>query len=151
MKNTDELIRLVENFYEVERVVGALDKVPRSYDTEYLLYTNEVHTLKMIAQNEGINQKTLSERMLRTKGATSVMVDKLMQKGLVVRKPSEEDARIMNLFLTPEGRKVNKAHICYDEKKIGIWRESLNITDSQVRTANEVIGEFVRFCRETLI
>lgn len=143
MAELKELIRLVENFYAVERVVNALEKEPRFYNTEQLLYANEVHTLKFIAQSEGMTQKELTERMYRTKGATSTMLNKLERKGLVIRKEDEKDARLIRLYLTDEGRKVNACHIQYDEEKAMEWKETLGIDDEKMDFANQVIEQFV--------
>ncbi len=72
-----------------------MEEEPKYYGTEELLYTNEVHTLKIIAQNEGITQKQLTDKMFRTKGATSVMIKKLEKKGLIIRQEDKMDARIL--------------------------------------------------------
>ena len=44
MKDMKEAIRLMENLYSVERMVSAMEKEPKHYGTEELLYSNEVST-----------------------------------------------------------------------------------------------------------
>lgn len=151
MADLKEVIRLVENLYTVERVINALEKEPRCYNTEQLLYANEVHTLKFIAQNERITQKELTERMFRTKGATSTVVNKLEKKGLVIRKEDEKDARLIRLYLTDEGRKVNECHIQYDEEKIMGWKEILDIDPEQIEAANGVIERCVAYISQNVL
>ena len=77
----DKFSKLIDQFYTIEKVVNDLEKAPRSYGTNQKFYSNETHTLKKIAEHEGISQKELSVKMYRTKGATSVMIEKLLKKG----------------------------------------------------------------------
>ena len=85
-------------------------EAPHLTTAEFLTPT-EAHTLKMIALNEGISQTELSEQMYRTAGATSVMVDKLVEKGLVHRQRVDGDQRRYLLTLTDRGRLVHASHI----------------------------------------
>lgn len=145
MAALDSWIRLVENLYMVERCVNALEKEPRYYSNDCLLYSNEVHTLKVIALNEGITHKELTEMMLRTKGATSVMINKLVKKELVFRKVDAEDARIIRLYLTDQGKKVHDAHINYDKEAVGRWMKELHISESEIETTNHVIESIANY------
>ena len=80
MDINEKFYKLIDQFYTIEKIVNDLEKSPRNYGTTQKFYSNETHTLKMIAEHEGINQKELSEKMYRTKGATSVMIEKLLKK-----------------------------------------------------------------------
>ena len=102
MQYTDEFNKLIQNFYEIERMICSLEKEPKTYNTDQLLYFNEVHTLGKIAQNEGISQKELSHAMYRTKGATSVIINKLLQKGLIEKSSGKGDMRKQSHFSLPE-------------------------------------------------
>ena len=76
----DKFSKLIDQFYTIEKVVNDLEKAPRSYGTNQKFYSNETHTLKKIAEHEGISQKELSVKMYRTKGATSVMMKNCSKK-----------------------------------------------------------------------
>ena len=84
MSKPDCFTALLDQFYNMERIIAAIEKQPKTYEG-VSLHANETHTLKLIAQFEGISQADLSERMYRTKGATSVAVDKLVKKGQIGR------------------------------------------------------------------
>lgn len=140
MRYSKKFGELVENFYEVERVIASLEKEPRSYNTDMLFHSNEVHTLKKIAENEGIGQKELSEMMYRTKGATSVMIDKLVKKGLVVKSFAEDDQRKSVLYLTDKGKEVNERHLQYDKDRLNVLIEGVELTEAELDVANRVIG-----------
>jgi DNA-binding MarR family transcriptional regulator len=150
MKEMKESIRLMENLYAVERIVTAMEKEPKYYGTEELLYANEVHTLKMVAQQEGITQKELTEMMLRTKGATSVMIKKLEKKGLITREEDEKDARALRLYLTEKGKRVHQCHLEYDEKVIGFWMKELEFSWEEISTANYVLEKYIRYVGDWL-
>lgn len=150
MEDMKEAIRLMENLYSVERVVSVMEKEPKHYGTEELLYANEVHTLKTVAQQEGITQKELTDKMFRTKGATSVMIRKLEKKGLIIRKEDEKDARIFRLYLTEKGKRVHKCHLEYDEKIIGRWMEELDFSREEIERTNQVLEKYISYVEKWL-
>ena len=62
--------------------------------------------LRALWERDGVTQRELSEKV-RMKGPTTVAaLNKLEDKGLVRRESDRKDARKINVFLTPEGRKV---------------------------------------------
>ena len=62
--------------------------------------------LRALWEGDGITQRVLSEKV-RMKGPTTVAaLNKLEDRGLVRREGDKKDARKINVFLTPDGRKV---------------------------------------------
>ena len=62
--------------------------------------------LRALWDGDGITQRELSEQV-RMKGPTTVAaLNKLEDRGLVRREGDKKDARKINVFLTPDGRKV---------------------------------------------
>ena len=62
--------------------------------------------LRALWETDGLTQRELSEKV-RMKGPTTVAaLNKLEDKGLVRRQSNKNDARKINVFLTPEGRKI---------------------------------------------
>ena len=151
MTKIKEALRLLENLYMVERIVTAMEKEPKYYGTEELLYTNEVHTLKIIAQNEGITQKQITDKMFRTKGATSVMIKKLEKKGLIIRQEDKMDARILRLYLTDKGKTVNEVHLKYDEDKMSELMREVSLSDEEVNSTNHVLELFIDFAGKRIL
>ena len=62
--------------------------------------------LKHIAQNEGIYQKDLSERLAIDKATTAKAVGKLTTLGYITQKQNIEDKRFYNLYITEKGCEV---------------------------------------------
>ena len=62
--------------------------------------------LRALWERDGLTQRELSEKV-RMRGPTTVAaVNKLEERGLVNREENRNDARKINVFLTPDGRKV---------------------------------------------
>ena len=62
--------------------------------------------LRALWEEDGLTQRQLSERV-RMKGPTTVAaVNRLEERGLVRRTHNEQDGRKINVFLTPEGRRI---------------------------------------------
>jgi len=62
--------------------------------------------LRALWEKDGLTQRELSEKV-RMKGPTTVAaLNKLEDRGLVRREENRKDARKINVFLTPDGRKV---------------------------------------------
>ena len=100
-----EFNSLMENIYTVYRLMNRNNE-PRQYGTEDILYLNEVHTLQFIGEHPGISLSDLGEYTHRTKGATSMMINKLESKGLIRKDSDPEDVRRYALYLTDKGKKV---------------------------------------------
>ncbi len=62
--------------------------------------------LSTLTEDEGITQRDLAERLYVTKGNVSGLVDRLVEAGLVDRKPIPGDRRSHALHLTAEGRRI---------------------------------------------
>jgi MarR family transcriptional regulator, organic hydroperoxide resistance regulator len=60
--------------------------------------------LSTLTEHEGLTQQELAERLYVTKGNVSGLVDRLVEAGLVERRPIEGDRRSHALHLTPTGR-----------------------------------------------
>ena len=62
--------------------------------------------LRALWERDGLSQRELSEKV-RMKGPTTVAaLNKLEERGLVRREENKKDARKINVYLTPAGRKV---------------------------------------------
>lgn len=73
---------------------------PLGFGSGQYLYFNH------IANNEGITQKELSNRLAIDKATTAKAVHKLNELGYIEQRQSETDKRFYNLYLTDEGRTI---------------------------------------------
>lgn len=67
--------------------------------------------LTHLANGDGVTQQDLANRYDRTKVSTLGLLKKLEKSGLVIRRKDPEDGRCNLVYLTVEGRKLQKALI----------------------------------------
>ncbi len=138
-----EIKRVVDNIYRAVRITSSREKFVHKF-CGVSITTNEVHTLEVISNNDGLSQKKLNQLMLRTKGAVSAVVDKLQEKGLVTKNNDPVDARIHRIYITKLGAKVNDAHIQYDIDVIKKWIKKGDVSMADCEATNRVTEIFCR-------
>lgn len=143
MAKKREISNAIDNLYKIGRIFRDAEKKPRCYGTDELLYPNEAYTLKAVVENEGINQKDLSDIMFRTKGATSIAVQKLTQRGLVVSRNDRPDQRMGSLYPTEAGMAVYKAHREYDARYIEELCRRIDLSTEDIATANYLLEQII--------
>ena len=104
MDQTERLTRLLVEFYE--RFSSWEQGVVR----ETGLTLPQMHTLEILGSAGQLRMKELAEKMGITTGALTVMADRLVRAGLVVREPNENDRRSIMVRLTPEGERHFREH-----------------------------------------
>ena len=73
------------------------------FGTGVQLYRSEIHTVRAVGENPGVNVTALAEHMGVTKGAVSQMVNRLVKKGLIRKGRAPDNAREVRLELTDVG------------------------------------------------
>lgn len=144
MSAAEAMSEAIEKFYTINRILNDLQKKPHTYASE-TLYANEAHTLKLIAQNEGISQSELSDRMFRTKGATSVVVDSLVSRGLVKREREQGNQRRYLLSITERGKEVHDAHIAYDTASAQRASIATGLSENQLAELSSNLDKLIEF------
>jgi DNA-binding MarR family transcriptional regulator len=96
--------------YDVSDKISSYGKNPRTYGTDDLLSMIEAHTIEIIGKNKNITSSVIAERMYKTKGAVSQIIEKLVKKGLLVKKDHHSDSRKNVLELTEKGKIVFYHH-----------------------------------------
>lgn len=80
--------------------------------------------LAAISHEEGIGQRELTERLEVKAGSLSEILGKLEDKGLILRRPKEEDKRGRTLFITDAGREVlEELNRQYKESAQGLFAQ----------------------------
>lgn len=102
--------QVLESFYDMIRTISNYYYEPREYGTKHKITVMEAHMIQEIARNPDAGITDLTNRLNKTKGAVSQIVDKLTLKGLVVKESDKSDNRKKRLILTEDGEKINKYH-----------------------------------------
>lgn len=87
------------------RVTGAMAGVLKGLG----LSIPQFDLISTLGEREGLTQQELAQRLYVTKGNVSGLVDRLVEAGLVERRPIPGDRRSHALHLTAEGRRLASA------------------------------------------
>jgi DNA-binding MarR family transcriptional regulator len=90
----------------LRRVVLALRVWAREAEGKSGVSGAQVFVLEKLAEEPGQSVTRLAESTLTSKPAVSVVVSKLVERGLVRRKPSSSDGRSVVLDITAAGRRA---------------------------------------------
>lgn len=93
----------MEVLHRVAHRLASLHEPALEFGTGVPLYRAEIHTIKAIGDNPGLNMMKLASRMGVTKGAASQIVGKLEGKGLVRKACADDNAREVLPELTELG------------------------------------------------
>lgn len=69
----------------------------------------EVIALARLSQREGLTQKELGQSLHLSAPRVSIIVDSLESSGAVERRVDESDRRLTRLYITPQGREIERA------------------------------------------
>lgn len=99
--------------------------------------SNEFFYLKMLNKEGPQRVSSLSREFGVTASLTTAVLDRLVQKGYVIRQRSDRDRRIVEVALTSEGRKrIDELEKNATEHMI---RKFEPLTDEEIRTLIELL------------
>lgn len=122
MENTHE--KLFFSFKRLIHILTTGKKTSKEYGG-VPLYKAEVHILEIIGKNPGITGSDIAKKMEVTKGAISQIISKLLKKDLMEKRIYEDNMRIHELHLTPQGLGVFEQHILHEQRLIDSILEDL--------------------------
>ena len=91
---------------ELRKIVRSLDLHSRWLNREYALTSPQLVFLKEICESEGITIGALARRTSLSCATATGVVDRLEQRGLVLRSRNGKDRRQVQLSPTPSGREM---------------------------------------------
>lgn len=100
---TDETRSVLDS---LRRLVQGLRVAARAAESEIGLSGAQLFVLQKLGEETMMSVNDLADRTCTHQSSVSVVVQRLVEKGLVRRVPSEEDRRRVELSLTPTGRKL---------------------------------------------
>lgn len=140
-------IEIAQAFERVIHKYNKSENAKRDYGTDIMLTRKEIHTIQLIGQYPQIGIVELSQLQGVTKGATSQMVKKLVEKGLVIKKQSKVSEAEIGLELTKLGQKAFKGHEDYHENFGKQWKQLL---DQMSQNDLKVLMKFINFVEKIL-
>lgn len=102
------------------------------------LSPTQVHTIEVIGHSQELRMKELAERLGVTTGTLTIGIDKLESKGLVERKPHQQDRRSWLVGLTEKGREVFEQHHRFH---LDYTREiTTGLSTRDIKTLSDLLG-----------
>ena len=99
--------RLLSETVEIlHRIFQAVDLFSRQILRDFGVSGPQVWALRTIASSQVVNMGTLARRMHLHMSTVTGIIDRLEAGKLVLRARSPQDARVMELRLTPKGRAI---------------------------------------------
>lgn len=99
-----------EDTYRLINKYNQKTKTAKTYGTEDMLYSAEVHMIEIIGSYETMTTTKLAKTLGITKGAVSQITNKLLVKNLIVKVPSTEKSNEILISLTDKGKIVYSYH-----------------------------------------
>lgn len=107
--------------YRLRRAQGAMHRDYMASVADLELTQKQTATLWLINANRGVSQVSVAAALGMDRATMMAIIDRLEERGLVIRKRSTVDRRRQELYLTPAGisrlRKV-KARIAEHEARV---------------------------------
>lgn len=92
--------------YLVRRSFRSLAAALEIRTSEYGVTASQWHFLRVLWLEDGISQRELSRRVNMREPTTVIAVKRLEKAELIFRRPSAEDGRRIDIFLTPKAKKL---------------------------------------------
>lgn len=96
------------------------------------LSMTEVHVIEAIAKSPNKSMGDIAKRLMVTVGTLTTSVNRLVEKGYVVRDRDASDRRIVLLGLTSEGEKANHIHEEFHRRMIDKILEETHAGDDEL-------------------
>ncbi|MGK0298544.1 MAG: DNA-binding MarR family transcriptional regulator [Gammaproteobacteria bacterium] len=134
----------------LRRIVRALDLKSKDLVKEFGLTTAQLLLMQAIAKNDGVTIGNLAEQICLSQATVTTIIDRLENRGLLVRKHSTIDKRKVHFKLTAEGiAKVKYTPIPLQESfiervsKLDEWEQTTLLSSLQ-RVAQMMDAEDIK-------
>lgn len=115
------------------------------YGTGEQYHTREVHMLSYIADHPGISPGEIAKNWNQTRGATSQMLRKLTDRGLIRAEQDKRDRRSSFLYVTDKGKDLDQKHKKYDTETINVYLDQLHTiySEDEIQLAYNVLNSWI--------
>ena len=112
------------------------------------LTRSQFYTLMTLEHQEGMPLSQISERISRSPGNMTLVIDNLEKEGLVERQRSKEDRRVVVAMLTENGRhRIEQARRAH---RAAVEQELSSLTDHELQMLTELFQKInLELCGHT--
>jgi MarR family transcriptional regulator, organic hydroperoxide resistance regulator len=123
---------------------GVTRKIQKHYNNKFGKFGITIaqsFILFALLEEDGLNVKTLAERLILESSAITGLLDRLEKESLVVRQVDRDDRRAFRIFLTPAGRALTEKVLPialefnealksrFDEREQETFRKLIHVVD----------------------
>jgi MarR family transcriptional regulator, 2-MHQ and catechol-resistance regulon repressor len=105
-KGTVEEVRALNTFIKLTRAIDSLEARLVGYGTMEDLTVSQFGVLEILYHLGPLCQGVLSQKLLKSTGNMTLVIDNLEKRGLVRRERSTQDRRQITISLTPPGEEI---------------------------------------------
>jgi len=137
---------LNEVFIKVFRnIIGIEERVIRS-DGYRGATANDMHVIEAIGTGSPQNMTSVAKALSVTTGTLTISVNNLVKKGFVERVRSEEDRRVVLVYLTEEGKRIYVLHKKFHQDLVN--RIVNRLDDREKRLLEKVLVNLNQYLKE---
>jgi DNA-binding MarR family transcriptional regulator len=143
MNNSKQVLNelLVDLFNNILRIEERALQDIEGHD----LSVTEMHTLEAIGTEGERSMSEAAKKLNITVGTLTTAIAKLMAKGYVERRRTDEDKRVVLVKLTEKGRTANSVHERFHEEMIKATLEQLDTEEEEIlRKSLEKLTDFFK-------
>ena len=96
----------LEAYIKLWRAAHAVEVAANRHLADHGLTISQFGVLEALYHLGPLSQRALADKILRSSGNLTMVIDNLERDGLVRRERDEQDRRVMNVYLTEEGRSL---------------------------------------------
>lgn len=120
----DLLIDAFDSLEKLERITLWQSKINASI--------REVHLIDCIGTHVGATVSDIASELGITLASVTVAVNKLSEKGYLVKKPNPSDRRSVNIFLTTHGRRIYRLHRYFHRRMVRAITADMSQTEKEI-------------------
>ena len=105
-RGTKEQVRALSAYVKLLRAAESLSSRVHRHLTEARLSISQFGVLEALYHVGSLSQSEIAQKVLKSTGNITMVIDNLEKRGLVVRNKKDDDRRSYIIQLTKEGRKL---------------------------------------------
>lgn len=119
---------LVKLFHDIMDIEQKAIITPEFED----ITNNDMHIIEAIGMEEPKNMSSIAKQLSVTVGTLTIAMNSLVKKGYVYRKRSEEDRRVVYIYLSEKGRRAYEHHARFHQEMIQSVLEHMDSEETKV-------------------
>lgn len=129
-----------EKIFSILKLAQELETKPKKYGTDVLLTATEIHLIEIIGQIDDSSVTNIAKKAGVTKGAVSQKLQKLEDKGLIIKEVAPDNQSKSLIKLNSKGKAAFFSHKHWHEEMDGGFNKYYESLDKE---KYEIITEFL--------